>query len=66
VATENVHDTQPVEELAQGLTGILYGKKGYLSNDLEANLFDKGIALITTVRKNMSLELILRMLFTIL
>jgi hypothetical protein len=52
VITGNVHDTQPVEELAQGLTGKLFSDKGYLSKALEANLFDKGVALITTVRKN--------------
>ena len=53
VTTGNVHDTQPVEELAQGLAGKLYGDKGYLSKALEANLFDNGVTLITTVRKNM-------------
>jgi hypothetical protein len=52
VTTGNVHDTQPVEALARGLTGKLYGDKGYLSKALEANLFDKGVALITTVRKH--------------
>jgi hypothetical protein len=51
VTTGNVHDTQLVEALAQGLTAKLYGDKGYLSKALEANLFDKGVALITTVRK---------------
>ena len=58
VTTGNVHDTQPVEALAQGLTGKLYGDKGYLSKALEANLFDKGVALITTVRKNMKAKAI--------
>jgi hypothetical protein len=53
VTTGNVHDTQPVRELAIGLTDKLYGEKGYLSKALEADLFDKGITLITTVRKNM-------------
>lgn len=53
VTTGNVHDTKPVEELAQHLPGKLYGDKGYLSKALEANLFDKGVELITTVRKNM-------------
>ena len=53
VTTGNVHDTKPVEELAQGLTHKLYGDKGYLSKALEANLFEKGVELITTVRKNM-------------
>ncbi|MFT6208193.1 MAG: IS5 family transposase, partial [Colwellia sp.] len=37
VTTGNVHDTQPVRELAEGLTDKLYG--------------DKGVSLITTVRK---------------
>lgn len=53
VTTGNVHDTQPVRELATGLTDKLYGDKGYLSKALEADLFDKGVKLITTVRKNM-------------
>jgi hypothetical protein len=30
VTTGNVHDTQPVAELAEGLTDKLYGDKGYL------------------------------------
>lgn len=53
VTTGNVHDTKPVEELAQGLVDKLYGDKGYLSKALAANLFEKGVELITTVRKNM-------------
>jgi hypothetical protein len=32
VTTGNVHDTQAVEELAQGLTGKLYGDKGFMLN----------------------------------
>jgi hypothetical protein len=53
VTTGNVHDTQPVRELARGLTDKLYGDKGYLSKALDADLFDNGVRLITTVRKNM-------------
>ncbi len=53
VTTANVHDTKPVEELAQHLPDKLYGDKGYLSKALQTNLFDKGVTLITTVRKNM-------------
>lgn len=30
VTTGNVHDTQPVEELAQGLMDKLYGDKGHV------------------------------------
>jgi hypothetical protein len=51
--TGNVHDNKPVEELVKGLTDKLYGDKGYLSNVLKDNLFDKGVTLITTVCKNM-------------
>lgn len=53
VTTGNVHDIKPVAELAKGLTDKLYGDKGYLSKALEADLFDKGVTLITTIRKNM-------------
>ena len=53
VTTANVHDTKPVALLAQGLTDKLYGDKGYLSKSLETDLFEKGVTLITTVRKNM-------------
>jgi hypothetical protein len=58
VTTGNVHDTQPVTELAQGLTDKLYGDKGYLSKALAANLFEKGVTLVTTVRKNMKAKAI--------
>lgn len=58
VTTANVHDTQPVRELAAGLTDKLYGDKGYLSKALEADLFDRGVTLITTVRKNMKAKAI--------
>ena len=53
VTSANVHDTKPVEELATGLTDKLYGDKGYLSERLKSNLSDRGVTLITTVRKNM-------------
>jgi IS5 family transposase len=53
VTTANVHDTKPVEQLAQGLTDKLYGDKGYLSKALADNLFEKSVRLITTVRRNM-------------
>jgi hypothetical protein len=58
VTTGNVHDTQPVKELAEGLTDKLYGDKGYLSKALAADLFEKGVTLVTTVRKNMKAKAI--------
>ena len=53
LTTGNVHDTQPVPELAKGLTDKLYGDKGYLSKALEEKLFNRGVSMITNVRKNM-------------
>jgi hypothetical protein len=38
--------------------GWFYGDKDYLSNALEAKLFDRGVTLITTVRKNMKAKAI--------
>tara|TARA_B110000014_G_C19989540_1_gene512524 strand:+ start:80 stop:964 length:885 start_codon:yes stop_codon:yes gene_type:complete len=58
LTTGNVHDTKPVSELADGLTDKLYGDKGYISKALESDLFDKGVTLITTVRKNMKAKAI--------
>jgi hypothetical protein len=40
------------------LTDKLYGDKDYLSKALEADLLDKGVSLITTVRKNMKAKTI--------
>jgi IS5 family transposase len=51
VTTGNVHDTQSVTELVQGLTYKLYADKGYLSKALATNLFEKGVTLVATVHK---------------
>jgi len=53
LTTANVHDTKPVLELSKKLTGKLYADKGYISKKLSASLKDKGVDLITTVRRNM-------------
>ncbi|MDT8371235.1 MAG: transposase, partial [Gammaproteobacteria bacterium] len=58
VTTANVHDTRPVAALAKGLTDKLNGDKGYLSKALEADLFEEGVTLITTVRKEMKAKAI--------
>jgi len=49
----NVHDTAPVEQLTQTLTGKLFGDKGYLGKKLAAALLKPGLALLTRVRKHM-------------
>ena len=49
----NVDDRKPLPELCGTMKGKLYGDKGYISQALAGNLFDKGVELITNVRKNM-------------
>jgi hypothetical protein len=49
----NVHDGAPVEQLTQGLTGKLFGDKGYLGKKRAAALLKRGLVLLTKVRKNM-------------
>lgn len=54
----NVDDRQPVSKMAESLFGKLYGDKGYISKALTGELLEKGIELITTVRKNMKKKFI--------
>lgn len=49
----NVNDRIPVLDMIKGITGKLLGDKGYLSQNLFNQLFEKGIKLITKIRKNM-------------
>lgn len=44
--------------MANAVFGKLYGDKGYISKVLSDELFDKGVELITTVRKNMKKKFI--------
>ena len=53
LTTGNVHDTKPVMDLSKNLPGKLYADKGYISKKLTKDLKEKGIDLITTVRRNM-------------
>ncbi len=49
----NVDDRRPVPELTQGLTGKLVGDRDYISQQLFKVLWDRGLQLITKIRKNM-------------
>jgi len=53
----NVDDRKPVPELTQHLQGKLYADKGYISKPLVAELFERGLHLVTTVRSNMKPKL---------
>jgi len=49
----NTDDRVPVKELCKGLTGKLYGDKGYLGKKLFEELWDEGVHLVTNIRSNM-------------
>lgn len=47
----NVDDRTPVLDLTKGLSGKLFGDKGYISHPLFLKLFEQGVQLITRLRK---------------
>lgn len=49
----NTDDREPVPKLSRDLFGKLFGDKGYLSQSLFIQLYERGVELITTIRKNM-------------
>lgn len=55
----NVDDRKPVPELAHNLFGKLFGDRGYISQKLFEQLFECGVQLITSIRKNMKNRLML-------
>jgi hypothetical protein len=54
----NVDDRKPVPELVKKLKGLLLADKGYISSNLFAELYDKGLKLVTGIRKGMKKSLI--------
>jgi hypothetical protein len=59
ITTGNTSDKNQdlVEHLTQGLTGKLFGDKGYISNPLFKRLFSRGLELKTKVKQNMKNKL---------
>lgn len=53
----NVDDRTPVQELAAGLFGKLFGDKGYISQALFEQLWEQGVHLITRLKRNMKQKL---------
>ena len=49
----NTDDRKPLDLMTHNLFGKLFGDKGYLSQDLFERLFERGLELITNIRKNM-------------
>lgn len=55
----NVYDRRPLGGMTENLFGKLFGDKGYLSQALFETLFERGLELITSLRKNMKGQLML-------
>ncbi len=55
----NVDDRRPLEAMSKDLFGKLFGDKGYLSQALFETLYERGMELITSLRKNMKNQLML-------
>lgn len=53
----NVDDRKPVPDLVKHLAGKLFGDKGYISQELFEKLFEKGLQLITRLKRNMKNKL---------
>lgn len=54
----NKSDSSVASDLAKGLTGNLYGDKGYISKKLFAELFVSGLKIFTGIRKDMKNHLL--------
>ena len=55
----NCDDRSPVEDLLQEFQGVIYGDKGYISQDLFNRLWNNGIKLVTGVKSNMKNKLMI-------
>lgn len=49
----NIDDRSPVVDMTKNIFGKLFGDKGYISKELTDKLREKGINLITGIKKNM-------------
>jgi hypothetical protein len=58
VTPGNVDDRKPVPRLAKGLTGKLFGDRGYISQKLFETLLEQDLQLITKLRKGMKNKLL--------
>lgn len=54
----NLDDRKPVPQLTRHMTGLLFGDKGYLSQALFDQLMQRGLKLVTSVRRNMKQRLL--------
>ena len=55
----NVDDRKPLEGMTKDLYGKLFGDRGYLSQALFETLYERGLELVSSLRKNMKNQLML-------
>jgi transposase len=55
----NVDDRRPLRGMTEDLFGKLFGDKGYLSQALFETFYERGLELVTSLRKNMKGQLML-------
>lgn len=53
----NVDDRSPLDMMTGGVFGKIFGDKGYISQDLSQLLMQRGLQLVTNVKKNMKNKL---------
>jgi Transposase DDE domain len=58
ITAGNIDDRDPVPELARALFGKLFGDRGYISQVLFEQLWERGVQLITKLRKKMKNKLL--------
>src|ERR687892_471051 len=58
ITAGDIDDRGPVPELARALFGKLFGDRGYISQALFEQLWERGVQLITKLRKNMKNKLL--------
>lgn len=58
LTTGNTDDRVPVSHLTKQLTGLLFGDKGYIKQELFQELYDRGLKLVTGIKKCMKNKLV--------
>ena len=53
ITAANVHDRHPLATLTAGLQGKIFGDKGYISKEMMQQLWQRGLHLITGIRRDM-------------
>lgn len=57
LSTGNIDDRVPVSELSKDVFGKLFGDKGYISQELFLKLYERGLEIITKLKRNMKNKL---------